>query len=151
MQVGKRAWMSRRHEILNSSGFFSMTSRWKALSRLVGLSSSGPSGSDRSFWRTERRYSRVMRACRREKQNPPTMRRRVPRRVPASSHLADGARRQVQNAVAVVLDLGEELRHAALSPVLADDGQNVAEHVRLGDGAVDVRYHHLKHGPDRPQ
>lgn len=34
--------------------------RWKALSRLVGFRSRGPSGKDKSPWRTERKYSRVM-------------------------------------------------------------------------------------------
>lgn len=45
--------------------------------------------------------------------------------------------------VAIVLDLGEELRHSTLSPVLAQNGQQMAQHVRLGDGAVDVRHHDL--------
>ena len=35
-------------------------------------------------------------------------------------------------------NLGEERGHAGLGPVAADDGHDVAEDVRLGDGAVDV-------------
>ena len=35
-----------------------------------------------------------------------------------------------------------QLGHPALRPVLADDGQYLAEHVWLGDGAVDVADHH---------
>ena len=34
--------------------------------------------------------------------------------------------------------LGKERCHAGLGPVAADDGHDVAEDVRLGDGAVDV-------------
>ncbi|KAL7302735.1 hypothetical protein TKK_0004784 [Trichogramma kaykai] len=54
--------MSFRHDDLNSSGFFSMTSRWKADSSEVGFSSSGPSGSDRLPCLMLLRYSRVTRA-----------------------------------------------------------------------------------------
>ena len=34
--------------------------------------------------------------------------------------------------------LGEERGHSRLGPIATDDGHNVAEDVRLGDGAVDV-------------
>ena len=58
--------------------------------------------------------------------------------------LADGAGAEVDDLVSVVPDLGVELRHAGLRPVPPDHGQQVAQHVRLGDGAVNVRYHDLK-------
>ncbi len=57
--------------------------------------------------------------------------------------LADGPGRQVGDVVAVVHDLSEEGGDAGLGPVTADDGQHVAEHVRLGDGAVDIGDYHL--------
>ncbi len=39
----------------------------------------------------------------------------------------------------VALDGGEEVGDAVLRPVAPKDGQHLAPHVRLGDGAVDVR------------
>ena len=44
--------------------------------------------------------------------------------------VADGPGRQIQNSVAVVADLGEQLRHAALCPILAHNRKNVTQHIR---------------------
>ena len=44
--------------------------------------------------------------------------------------VADGSCRQVQDSVAVVAYLGEELRHATLRPVLTHNWKNVTQHVR---------------------
>ncbi len=52
--------------------------------------------------------------------------------------LADRPGRQVHYVVAVVDDLGEKRGDAGLGPVLPDDGEDVAQDVRLGDGPVDV-------------
>ncbi len=52
--------------------------------------------------------------------------------------LADRPGRQVHDVVAVADDLGEERGDAGLGPVLPDDGQDVAQDVRLGDGPVNV-------------
>ena len=50
---------------------------------------------------------------------------------------------QVHDMVAVGSDLGEQLSHTGLCPVSAYHWQDVPQHVRLGDRAVNVRYHHL--------
>ena len=42
--------------------------------------------------------------------------------------------------------LRKEGGHSGLSPVTADDGHDVAEHVGLGDGAVDVGHDDLVSG-----
>ena len=51
--------------------------------------------------------------------------------------------RQVHDMVAVGSDLGKELSNSGLCPVPAYHWQDVPQHVRLGDRAVNVRYHHL--------
>ena len=45
--------------------------------------------------------------------------------------------------ISIVLDLCEEFCDSRLSPVTADDWQNVTQDVGLGDGAVNVGYHDL--------
>lgn len=47
--------------------------------------------------------------------------------------LTNSPGRQVQDAIAVVLDLGKQLGDARLGPILANDGQDVSQHVRPGD------------------
>lgn len=63
--------------------------------------------------------------------------------LPGHPALANGPGRQIQQLVAVLFDLREELSHAQLGPVLAHHGQDMAQDVRLGDGAIDVRDDHL--------
>ena len=63
--------------------------------------------------------------------------------ITCDSGLADSPGRQVQDPVSIILDFGEKLRYATLGPVLADDRQYVTQHVRLGDGTVNVRNDHL--------
>ncbi|RUS88987.1 hypothetical protein EGW08_003234, partial [Elysia chlorotica] len=46
--------------------------------------------------------------------------------------LADGAGRQVDQLVAVLVDAREQLGHARLGPVAPDDRQYLAQHVRPG-------------------
>lgn len=46
------------------------------------------------------------------------------------SRLSNSSRREVQELVAIILDLGEELRHARLGPILPYQRENMAEHIR---------------------
>lgn len=57
--------------------------------------------------------------------------------------LSNRSRRQIQQLVPVLLDLREQLCHTNLRPVASDHRQNVPQHIRLGDRAVNVRDHHL--------
>jgi hypothetical protein len=54
------------------------------------------------------------------------------------NYLSNGSSGEVGDVVPVVLDLSEQLSHSGLRPVAANDRQDVAENVGLGDGAVDV-------------
>ena len=60
--------------------------------------------------------------------------------------LADGAGAEVDDLVSVVPDLGVEVRHARLRPVPPNDGQQVTQHVRLGNGPVNIRNNNLALG-----
>lgn len=57
--------------------------------------------------------------------------------------LTYGPGAQIHDVVAVVLDLVEQLGHAALSPILANDREDVAEDIRLGDGSINVADHNF--------
>ena len=52
--------------------------------------------------------------------------------------------------VAVGSDLGEQLSHTGLCPVSAYHWQDVPQHVRLGDRAINVRNHHLTEFGSKP-
>ena len=60
--------------------------------------------------------------------------------------LANGAGAEVDDLIAVVPDLGVEVRHARLRPVPPNDGQQVTQHVRLGNGPVNIRNNNLTLG-----
>ena len=45
--------------------------------------------------------------------------------------------------IPIVLDLCKEFCNTRLSPISSNDGQNVAENIRLCDGPVNVRDHNL--------
>jgi len=50
---------------------------------------------------------------------------------------------EIEDLVAVLLDVSEELAHSLVAPVLAEVGKHVPEHVRARDGSVYIRYHNL--------
>jgi hypothetical protein len=59
-------------------------------------------------------------------------------RTSSANSLADRARRQVQKAVAVAVDVGKEGRDTGMRPVCSNQRGRVPENVRLGNGAVNI-------------
>jgi hypothetical protein len=57
--------------------------------------------------------------------------------------LSNGSCRKIEDFVAVSSHRIEQFNHSFLCPVHSDEGQNLSDDVRSGDGAVNVGYHNL--------
>lgn len=58
--------------------------------------------------------------------------------VPCGGGLGDGSAAQEHEHITVGLDVGEEAGHPPVAPVETHPGEQVAQQVRLGDGAINV-------------
>lgn len=58
--------------------------------------------------------------------------------VPCGRGLGDGSAAQEHEYITVGLDVGEEAGHPPVAPVETHPGEQVAQQVRLGDGAINV-------------